>query len=201
MRRFHVEMKLAPHSAGAHLAVRNAARLVDNGRPVLESFASKAFVDRGKGADFLLDHDADAPIGRIVSTFADGVWITADAIVELHDDSDAPAILERLKPGARVSPKYVALVEDREHDETGTDLVRILEARLEHVALLERGDVAGYQGAIITRVVELDARTPAKRKAKPKRKPAGRSREVEGELVVSTGIIRRHFPDATVELR
>jgi hypothetical protein len=199
IRRFLVEAKIAPHSATRGLAVRNGARLIDNtGESILESFSSGAFENRGKGAAFLLDHDHydEQRIGYVQSVLDNGVWHTADLIVELfHDDGAVPAILERLKPGTKVSPKFLTLEEDRsDGGENGVDVVRVTRARLEHVALLERGDIAGYQGAVITRVVELDAPTPPKRKpttAAPAKTP-NRPARAEGEVIITTGTIRRN---------
>lgn len=152
--RLDVEIKFAPCSQSAALAVRDGCSTLDDKSRLLvrESFAPSAFVNGGRGAILRLGH-ADESIGRIVCVASSGEWFYADAIVNVDDnDRELCARVRReVKPGARVSPGFF-MIEEYRDDRAG--VIRYRQAHLDDICLLADGEIAGYLGAVVTRVRE-----------------------------------------------
>lgn len=185
--RLAVECRFAPCSATPRLAVRHAARTIEHGEGLFESFAPDAFGIYSRGAPFQLSHDGPV-VGHVVNITDAGQWLVADAHVKLEDDDPVCALArEMIRPGARVSPGFTVLREDRtDMGSDSVDVVRYEQAHLDEISLVKRGDIPGYLDARITAVRELPARKPS---------PAVTSSRAAGEDLshhASGGVLVRH---------
>lgn len=190
--RLHVEIRFAPCSQTRRRAVRDGLSTIEQGQLVRESVAPAAWGKGSRGAPLRIGHDGPI-IGRVTNILDHGQWHVADAMIDLADtDPLCQQVREHVKVGARVSPAFDAI--DEERNQTSPDhpaVVRYTKAHLDEIAILEHADdIPGYVGARISRVRELEEREPAK----PKRSATihvpdeALGRDVEpGEVIADTG--------------
>jgi hypothetical protein len=144
--RLLVSLRFAPHSETPRLAARHGQRVVEADADWFESFGPGAFLLGGRGAQ-LQDGHGGTPVGEVVITAAHGAWWTADCVVE----SDDPKVLARIRPGQPISLGFDDVASNDNHN---NHVRQHTVARLKHIAILKRGQVAAYPGAKITSVVE-----------------------------------------------
>jgi hypothetical protein len=141
-----VEVRFAPHSESERLAVRNGADYVDVDSVYRESYASDCWLSRGAGARVELGHGGDQ-IGQVVMTSAHGPWHYASLVVE----SDDPAVLGRIRPGAGVSLD-ARLINSDTNELSRTRRHKL--AKLNAIAITRQGERAKVPNAQIVSVTE-----------------------------------------------
>lgn len=144
--RLLVSCRFAPYSQTPRLAARHGLPVVEPDATWHESFGPGAWLLGGSGAQIQFGHDT-APVGSVVVVAARDRWWEADVVVE----SDDPQVLERIRVGAPVSVGFNPL---RSDDNLRSHVRQHRLARLQHIAILRRGEIPAYVGAKITSVVE-----------------------------------------------
>jgi hypothetical protein len=148
-------VRFAPHAAEPRLLVRHAVEAVSADRDWLESFASDAWVDRGRGATVQVGRHDSRDVGRLVVAAPSGPWWYADVLI---DDEHADDVRDIVKVGAPCSVGCRVIREDRD-ERIGTRHIKL--AQLEHVLIGERGSRPGYLGAAVVKVEERAKPTDA----------------------------------------
>jgi hypothetical protein len=148
MSRFYGECRFAPCSETDRLAVRHGIETRYDGRLYRESFAPDCWAAKAGPATIRLGHDGE-DVGLVVVVASHGQWHHASFVIE-----DGPLLAlarEQIVVGAKVSLDCRTWKPDEDHD---LRLVRHELAWLNHIAILQPGDVPGHAGAIVTRVWE-----------------------------------------------
>jgi hypothetical protein len=146
-----VECRFAPCSQTSDRIVRDGLETIYAGQLFRESFAPDCWISGRRPATFQLSHNGDA-VGEVTAVINHRVWHIASMVVD-----DTPMVRERVRRGARVSLDARSIKRDEDSD---LRLVRHTLAKLNHIALVNPGQVQGHLGAVITYVREMK---PAKR--------------------------------------
>lgn len=149
--KLHATCRFAPCSQTDRLIVRHGLETLHKGRLYRESFAPHAFMNTSAPATFQLSHDGPT-VGHIVAVTASDRWFYAGFVVDTEDAELQALARERVKRGARVSPGFRSLRRDQDDD---LCLIRHGLAILEEISLVDPGAVAGYIGAVVTDVHEI----------------------------------------------
>lgn len=160
MTNFCVDFRLAPCSQTERLAVRHSAQTLFDGKHgtmlYRESYAPECWLAPAKPVPFNLGHDGDT-VGHVVVIASQGAWHHGSAVIE--DGPLQPLARQLIKVGSRVS---LAARSIRRDDDADLRVVRHRLCRLDEVALVREGEVAGFLEAKVTRVFE-----PATRPSRP----------------------------------
>jgi hypothetical protein len=146
------QVKFAPCSQTPDRIVWDGLETLWDGRLYKESWAPNAWLKRETLPTFKLSHDGD-DVGEVVIVIAHNEWHIADCILE-----DRPIVRELVTPGARVSLEARSL---KRYEDSDLRLVRHTIADLQHIALVKKGEIPGYLGAVVTSVRELKTRQPS----------------------------------------
>jgi hypothetical protein len=148
MTRFHGECRFAPCSETPFLAVRHGIETRYEGQLYRESFAPDCWAAKAESATIRLGHDGE-DVGRVVVVTSHGPWHHASFVIE-----DGPLLAlarEQIVVGAKVSLDCRTWKPDEDHD---LRLVRHGLAWLNHIAILQPGEVPGHAGAVVATVWE-----------------------------------------------
>jgi hypothetical protein len=148
------QRRLWPCSETERLLVRHGLETIWRGKLYRESYAPGCWLTPSEPVPFRLTHDGET-IGQVKAIAASGQWHHAAFMV----DDPTPEVRERVKVGARVSLGAQSL---RRYEDTEPNVVRHTLVRLEEIALVDDGEIAGFIGARITDLREV----------KPEPKPA-----------------------------
>jgi hypothetical protein len=172
MNHFFAECRFAACSQTQDRIVWDGAQTLytgERGRKLYrESFAPNCWLrDPDNPPTVQLSHDGET-VGQVGVVIAHNEWHIATLILE-----DLPIVRERFKVGAKVSVGCHSL---KRHEDSDLRLVRHTVARLDHIALVNPGEIQGHIGATITNV--RDAPKPTRRE------PADQPAIHDGELLV-----------------
>jgi hypothetical protein len=150
--------RFAPFSESERRAVPDGLDTIWEGRLYRESFGD-CWIARPASSPATVRLSHDGPdVGTISVVVAHGKWHVADFVIP-EGPLQARA-LERIRPGAPVSLEAESL---RRYEDTDLRIVRHSLAKLNHIALVGRDEIAGHVGAVVTAVRELKSTKPAGR--------------------------------------